>query len=513
MKKMKKELFLRKVSVLLGLLMFTSLTAFSKSQTPFQYFCSLWQEQINDSTELTLLTEVPMETLNKISPFLLKEFKIKNDIQYDTPTNVGGILTTLMKEKYGNKSNAKNDFLSIQYSTKSVDFENYLKNYPDSKYAEEAKARMACFTENDLLEAAAKDKQRSSYEAFANFCHNNSLCNFDGCETISQKSHASADAITDWYALVDRSNGRNPEIYNDYSDYLLKHGLTSVFSAQASDSMKVNKDRYDWNTAKRLDNINAYQEYMTKHSDGRFVWSAEQVIKELELWDKAKTSDKYEDYCAYYKEFPDGRFVQEAIKKMKEEEEPLWKEISGREVWPSLRNGLPNPELAAYEAFVTKYPSGYYASEAQNKITELRLAPYLKDAPTLSSIQAVGVYSHPGYSLVCFGNVDKSKTITVSITGPTGFSKHIKPGKWEWVKVKNGTYKVLVQASEVENWWGTADFQDRLYADGWSTVTTFNGIRLGSNKDEAALNRLLTEVKEKIEEEELNTLRYILNGE
>lgn len=43
---MKKESLFRDTSVLLCLLLFTSLTSFSKSQTPFQYFCSLWQEQV-----------------------------------------------------------------------------------------------------------------------------------------------------------------------------------------------------------------------------------------------------------------------------------------------------------------------------------------------------------------------------------------------------------------------------------------------------------------------------------
>ena len=52
-----------------------------------------------------------------------------------------------------------------------------------------------------------------------------------------------------------------------------------------------------------------------------------------------------------------------------------------------------------------------------------------------------------------------------------------------------------------------------MYADGWATSTSFNGITIGSNRDEAAVDRLLKEIKAKAAEEEINTLRYILKGE
>lgn len=469
--------------------------------TPYSVFYGMWLEHVKDSTEFTLLTVIPGETLSEISPLLKKALKVKSDITCDSTASVGGTLTKLLKEKYAKKSNEKNDFLAIQYSTSSSDFADYLIKWPDSKYAEEAKARLECFKANELWLVAKETKSRETYERFAQYCADHAICEFEGCQRISKTSHDIGTAICDWYSIIDRSNVLDCSIYKDYSDYIEKYGRNSLFGNDASDSLQVNKDRYDWNIAVMEDTPNAYKEYIDNHGDGKHVRKAEALIKELELWNIAAKSDGYDDYCAYYSEYPDGKYAEEAAEKMKRHEEPLW-EITKK-----------SNTLKAYEDFVRKYPSGFYASDAQNLITEMRLAPYLKNPPSFNSISTVGYYSHPGYSLVCLGNIDKSTTITVSLNGPTGFSKTIRPGGREWVRVKNGSYKILVQASNVQNWWGNASLENHMYADAWATTSTFNGISIGSNKDEAAFERLLTEIKAKAAEEEINTLIYILKGE
>ena len=163
---------------------------------------------------------------------------------------------------------------------------------------------------------------------------------------------------------------------------------------------------------------------------------------------------------------------------------------------------------------MAQYPNGYYANEAQNKITEIRLAPYLKEAPSFNSISHVGFYSHPGFSLICLGNIDKNNKMTISLKGPTGFSKTLAPGKYEWVRVRNGSYKILVQASKTENWWGNATFENKMYAGAWSTYTnTLFGVQKVTNKDEEALQKMREDISAKAAEEEINTKKYILGIE
>ena len=473
-----------------------------KGNTPFSIFMNLWEDQGNDAGSLTLLTPISKSSLESFTPLLKKSLKVKEDIVFGDTLCVGGILTTMLQSRYGNKSNEKNDFLGIQYSTSSADFDNYIQRFPDSRYATEAQARKQCFEENENWMAAIAKGNREAYEAFAQCCEGHDQCAYDGCENISATNHFRAQAVRAWYALCDRSDGTNYAIYNDYADYLEKYGSLSVFSAAANDSMELNKDKYDWRVATAAHTLPAYQTYLTDHPDGRYAWFAEDNVAQMTLWQEAVASDQYSGYCAYYHQFPDGLYASEAIEKVKASETPDWTSTKKKNT------------LAAYEKFVSQYPDGYYASEAQNKITEIRLAPYLKEAPSFNSISNVGFYSHPGYSLLCLGNIDKNNKMTISLKGPTGFSKTLAPGKYEWVRVKNGSYKILVQASKTENWWGNATFENKMYAGAWSTYTnTLFGVQKVTNKDEDSLTQMREKIAEKAAEEEINTRKYILGIE
>ena len=197
--------------------------------------------------------------------------------------------------------------------------------------------------------------------------------------------------------------------------------------------------------------------------------------------------------------YPDGIHAFEAIEKLQDNEASDWNAAKKKHT------------LAAYERFVANHPNGYYTNEAQNKITEIRLAPYLKEAPSFNSISLVGYCSRPGYSMICLSNIDKNNRITISLKGPTGYSKTLAPGKHEWIRVKNGNYKILVQASKTENWWGNAQFENRMYAGAWSTYTNaLFGIQKVTNKDEEALSRIKEEISQKAAEEDANTRKYIL---
>lgn len=505
-----------KATILFGLLFFftmmnaiarsnevASANALSKGGSPYSELLDLLNEQGVGDGKMTVRTPISKETLQQISPLMHKALKLKNDVALDQTTNVGDVLTTLLKEKYSKKSNAKNDFLAIQYSSKISDFASYLEKYPKSKYTDEAKTRMNCLKENELLKKAQRSKDIKDYEEFAKQCAKSTVCDFEGCEVISRNTHKAALAVNDWLALTKL---KKADVWKDYSNYLNKYGEDSVFSKEAADSMNYHKDRYDWSIAKKEDTITAYKEYISNHEDGSFQWQAEQKVKEYEMWEKATGSDNYKDYCAYYSDYPEGKYVNVASEKMKKEEAQLWKEITERakDTKGLTIDGLPSWEEMAYETFIAKYPTGYYTNEAMKKLADLRLAPHLKDTPTIGKMSKLGVFSNRGYSMICLGNGDKSKTITVSLSGLTGFSKKIAPGKNVWVRVKNGSYKILVQASRTNNWWGNAIYNDGIYGDAWCTTTIINGVEI-SNKDENAVEQIKDKLTAKIIEEMIKT--------
>ena len=478
-----------------------TLTA-KKGATPFLTFKALWEEQGNNVENFTLLTPVSETSIEAITPMLKKALKVKEEVDFGDTLTVGNILTTLQKARYGAKANEKNDFLGIQYSTSSADFDNYLQQYPNSKYANEANDRKACFEEWEKWLTAVRTDNRSDYEAFVECCSNHEPCTADGCEDISLSNHQRAKAVAAWYALSDRSDGSNYAIYNDYATFLEEYGALGVFTKAANDSLALNKDKFDWQVATTSHTLTAYQTYLAEHANGRYAWFAEDFVEQMTLWESATASQQYADYCAYYHLFPDGLYAAEAVEKVKAFETGDWTATKKKNT------------LAAYEKFVAQYPNGYYANEAQNKITEIRLAPYLKEAPSFNSISHVGFYSHPGFSLICLGNIDKNNKMTISLKGPTGFSKTLAPGKYEWVKVRNGSYKILVQASKTENWWGNATFENKMYAGAWSTYTnTLFGVQKVTNKDEETLQKMREDISAKAAEEEINTKKYILGIE
>ena len=490
-----------KTGVLTCLFFTFSLSVMSKSVSPFEAFHILWQQNVSSSEEFSLITDVSAETLEKIVPQLKKELKVKNDVHFSYPSNVGNILTTLLKERYGSKSNAKNDFLAIQYSTNSVDFDNYLKKYPDSKYKDEALAKAACFKGCEMMIEAKINKTRKSYEAFTAYCAKEPSCNYEGCATICDKINAIANEIVKWYDIIDSSAEKGSLIYRDYESYIQTYGEEGMFANAAIDSLSINKERFDWNNASSENTIKAYENYMNLHHDGLYYWRASFLVDEMKLWEKAETSRKYEDYCAYYSEYTDGIYAEKAIEKIKQFETDAWNVAKRKNT------------LAAYEAFLKQFPNGYYASEAGNKVTELRIAPYLKEKPTFSDMSYRGDYSKPNYSLICLGNVDRDKNITISLTGPTGFSKTFKPGQYEWVKVKNGTYKVLVQASTIMNWWGTAYFETGVYAQAWySYMRDIIGHKISENKNMTYVQMFLKVVNDRAKEETDKTQLYLFGG-
>ena len=456
----------------------------NKGETPFALFCKIWKDMGNDDKKLTLLTQIPKDTLiQKVAPLLKKGLGVKNDVDFELPCyTVGKVLTKLLKKKYGGKQNEENDYRAIQYSTSIEDLDAYVAKYPNSPFCEEIKSRRDCFNENNLWEAAFEKKTSDAYKAFANAC-SQQLCQYEGCDAISAVNHKRAEAVKDWYDIVGESDENDPSIYKKYEDYIEKYKDCPIFVEEARAKMMPYKDRNDWNIAKSQNTMESLQNYLDNHKDGKFVKRAEMMLAELDLWAKAEKSKSYKDYCDYYTAYPDGQYAENAIEKIKQFEDRAWKTT------------LASNNLDEYENFLKKFPSGFYANEALKIIVEKKMQPYLKRKAAFEEFPQAGDYSHRGYSLICFGNADNMKRVlSFSMTGPTGYSKQINPGKYEWVRVKNGTYEVLIQGSKEENWRGTVIVENGIY---YQVTWT------GNNRNNEASNKIAEAIGEKVKEEKM----------
>lgn len=482
-----KKTHLLHISAILFLTCFLSMPAKASTNggkiDPFQFFKSLYQAQSTEAADFTVLTPVDTAIVSSIKADFLKALKVKQVVDLSACENVGAVLTEILRTKYIKKNDKKSDFLKIQYSPRSSDFAEYLSNYPESDFIEEAKLKQACLKQNeDWLEAKATNTW-DKYGEFAQTYASRILCNYDGYGVIAQQNFRRVEETVAWLALI---NSVQLPKSKDYEQLVETFGNDLYYISEVNDSLKTCYEREDWETALAANNIDAYKQYLDKHGDGLHAWKARNSIAEIEAWQKAVTTDDYMAYCDYFQGYSEGAHIDEAIAYLKAKEEPLWKEATTKNT------------IAAYDDFISRYPKGFYANEAGNRAGELRLKPHQKKAKSINDLMRYGMFSETGYSLILLGNIDTDRSFTISLIGPTGFSKKLYHGQYEWVKVKNGTYKVLVEGSRsnLESWWGTTDFYNSVYGECWSTSTKTKSnvdVAAESKYDKALCDRMVEE--------------------
>ena len=442
---------------------------------------------------LNLKSELPTEKIDSLKPEILKAFKIKGkeSISFGKNPTVSSVLIRLMVAKTKKMGKMKPDFAIRQYNVSMNKLREYEAQYPNSPYSEEIQARIRCLRQDSIWRTIGKttrhlDRMREYAEEYREPL----ACDFDDLKTLVEQNNRNAQAINAWTDLADHP-GADSVMLQKYEAYAETYDYFPVLAQLASDSMEVVSERMDWKRAVAENKYATYKKYVKDYSDGLHVREAKAKIADFEAWTKAALQDTYLGYAAYYRDYPNGEFADKAAEKLKEREEAFWQETKKKNT------------LAAYDAFTDRFPNGYYSSEAQNKAGEMRFSKYKDDTPTISGMKSLGSSSEAGYSYVCLGNIDNSSSMTISLMGPTGFSRTFKHGQMEWVKVKNGHYRVLVQASNVQNWWGNSEFESGVYGDAWYTSNSINGFAFGSNKDEKAEERIIAAIRAKILQEAL----------
>ena len=162
------------------------------------------------------------------------------------------------------------------------------------------------------------------------------------------------------------------------------------------------------------------------------------------------------------------------------------------ETWKATKA---SKKLDAYENFIKEHPKGYYANEARNIIAKTKMEQNKNVKPSFTEFKRAGDYSHPGYSLIYFGNADnKQRVLTFSMTGPTGYSESIRADDLKWVRVKNGTYEVLIQGTKDEIIRGSVTVENGIY---------YKVLWTGNNQNKETTDKMLNVIVDKVEEEKM----------
>ena len=134
-----------------------------------------------------------------------------------------------------------------------------------------------------------------------------------------------------------------------------------------------------WVKALEVDTVEGYRAYLAAFPNGRHVEDAQRLLNEFDekAWSLADERDTIEGYEDYLESWPEGLHVTEArerIAKIKAEEEARRKNAAeaARQEAAAWKAAAETNTIPSYEGYLSKYPTGKNAPEAQTRIERLR---------------------------------------------------------------------------------------------------------------------------------------------
>lgn len=138
-------------------------------------------------------------------------------------------------------------------------------------------------------------------------------------------------------------------------------------------------DDLAWVQALETDTLEGYRAYLAAFPNGRHKDDAIRLINEFDdkAWAVAEERDTIEGYEDYLKSWPDGLHANEArerIAQIKAEEEARRKNAqeAARQEAAAWKAAAEANTVPSYEGYLSKFPSGKNAAEAQSRIDRLK---------------------------------------------------------------------------------------------------------------------------------------------
>jgi hypothetical protein len=198
-------------------------------------------------------------------------------------------------------------------------------------------------------------------------------------EIANQQFLSSQDKTFDFRVTRNGSNyitinfGVISKDITDLQDWKCEEGTIRVtFNVSGileEEEIRPNQDSLDFFAWKR-NGLKGYSDYLTKYPDGQYAAEADRGMREIEqqLWDQAKRTNKissYNDYLETMAPYPKYmRHKEDANDRIS----ALQQNSEERKFW-NARNT--ENTIAAYEAYLERYPEGTYERQAREGIVRL----------------------------------------------------------------------------------------------------------------------------------------------
>lgn len=410
-------------------------SCFGKSKTPWQKMMQVLYDHGKDTAGFEIFTLLEGKELNAISTDLAKSFDVDPEA---VPTYsdkglefVGDVICQYMQLKY-TKNSAKDAYYRACYSTKSSDYAHFVMMYPDSKYADEMLWKMNCLdVQEHWIAARGVDGLRLARHYSGRFYGEQ---RYEGFDAAVAENALYVEMYDEWESLMQQ---RQCDGYSDCSafshfqqKYFLLFSILDEYGV--NDSIKNCKHDNAWREARAANTIEAYKEYIIRFPQGEHAFWARNYVADHEDWLDARERDIHTAYAAYCEKHPLGDSVAVAQERMRSIEESDWQRVKDSKNWVDI------------QAFLDRYPEGYYAEQASSAINALFPNP---DVNISNLFTTFGLCSTVDTGVICIANNSRLQSkirFTFTRHGRTAMQKNLQSGESFNFKLKNGTYQVVV---------------------------------------------------------------------
>ena len=287
----------------------------------------------------------------------------------------------------------------------------------------------------------------------------------------------------------------------EYNSFLRSHP-NSKYSPDIRNRLAYLYDDVAWEYAKRLNTEKSYEQYLYQYPYGnhRYQASSEQNllatkrieeakrIEEDNAWGTALYYNNISSYRKYINEYRYGKYLYQAQQKIKELELALNKETSNynnnnsdnvsineKREWEKAKK---INTIASYKTYLKKYPYGAFTTEAEEKIIDKEVSTIMAgkhgEMPAPQRSYSTNYYKTTSDISITNGT---RYTLTVLYSGPSSKKVVISPSYSSTITLSPGYYKVAakVSSSGVRPFAGTYSLQSGNYNSNFYIQTTSRG--------------------------------------
>ncbi len=365
-------------------------------------------------------------------------------------------------------------------------YENFLQNFPKSKYAQQARMELFVLRDEKDWEYA---RQKNTSDAYNNYLNQHPSGKY---ALTANKLRKELKMEEDWRVALNYHN-----IYQ-YQEFILRHP-DSKYVETARSKIEVLREYEAWGRALRLNTIASYEEYLSEFPNAQNSYTARQKISKIKddkAWEEASRINTKEAYQKYNANFPNGLHRTESNQYIYNIDyiQPAWDRAKAANT----------PE--AYRNFLREYGHTNFGAEAQKRLDNLddqfwykainsssvkALREYEKKFPNGKHIKEMekalidkevedifkGSYGQlPSMNRTSYGYSSRNKisvtnstnyTLTVRYSGPESKKIVLPPHRSTSFELVSGEYRIAasVSAANVRNYAG----RESLSGGDWSS--------------------------------------------